>query len=161
MRKIDLPKRRERLALAGPYRLRRTLADSVNAQDGGFGERAEVESGSGMRLMMLGEQELRQRLLLAAADARELLPEHVLEAQLFLEPDRHRHRERPDALRRICEIRLEQTLEFHQRLVVENDRIELIDFQPPLLQTVLDRGAREAGIVLLSREALLLSRRAR
>src|SRR5262249_48808116 len=72
---------------------------------------------------------------------------------------RNGHRERPQAAWREREIGLEQALELEERLVVEDNVVDLIQRHAGLAQTVLDRVRREARGVLLARESLFLSRR--
>ena len=51
--------------------------------------------------------------------------------QFCFQPERHRHQKRAQALRREGEISFQQPLEFQQRLVVENDVIQIfrLDFR--------------------------------
>ena len=63
-------------------------------------------------------------------------------------------------LRRPCwregQIGLDETVELQQRLVVEDDVVELLDLEAGLLQAVVRRVRREAVVVLDAREALFL-----
>jgi len=54
-------------------------------------------------------------------------------------------------------IRLEETVELDQRLLVEADDVEILGRDAAFAEAVGDRPRREARIVLLAREALLLS----
>jgi hypothetical protein len=105
--------------------------------------------------MMLGEQELGLDLLAGAA-LDEVIPQQPFLEQLLLEPHRHRHAERGEALGRERQIGLEQTLELQERLVVEGDVIDLVEPDAALGQAVLDRFLGKARIVLLAREPLFL-----
>src|SRR5437868_7543020 len=68
VRKIDLPLRREVIALAQPYRGRRPFADTVEAEHGGAPKWAGEEGRGGVRLMMLGEEQRRKIVELAAVE---------------------------------------------------------------------------------------------
>ncbi len=78
--------------------------------------------------------------------------------QLLLEPDRHRHAERPEATRREGDIGLEQALKLQERLVVEGHVVDGAQADAGFLQAIGNRGPGKAGIVLLAGEPLLLRR---
>ena len=59
-------------------------------------------------------------------------------------------------LRRIGEVGLEQPLELDERLVVEDDVVDVVERDLAFAQAILDRVGREVGVVLLAREALFL-----
>ena len=54
--------------------------------------------------------------------------------QLLAQPDRHCHAEGAEALRAIREIGLEQALELQERLVVEDDVINVAEIDPASLR---------------------------
>src|SRR5712691_28296 len=83
----------------------------------------------------------------------------MLQKELLLQPDRNGHLERLKAPGRKREIRLEQTLKFEKRFVVECDKIDLIESHPSFGQAVRKSVTRETRIVLSATETLLLRRR--
>src|SRR5207248_7920621 len=50
----------------------------------------------------------------------------------------------------------QDAIELEHRLLVEDDGVELLGLQAPLLEAPLDRGEREDGVVLAAREPLFL-----
>src|SRR5206468_6819267 len=76
--------------------------------------------------------------------------------QLVGQPERQRHQERLQSLRRARDIRFKQALELYERFFIEADEIELARRDAGFAQTVRDGVRREPGIVFLPREALLL-----
>src|SRR5580704_12053311 len=85
-----------------------------------------------------------------------LVAQQRLLEQLLLQPQRHGHTERVEAARRVGEVGLEQTLELQERLVVESDVVDVGQLDAGRVQAVLHSVLREARIVLLAGEALLL-----
>src|SRR5215471_5717910 len=157
MREWDLPERYELVPAAKPRGRRSPLTDAVHAQDRRGLERRGVKGGRGMRFVMLAEEQLRQlRLLQAVAQRQELGLEQLLLEQLLLQPDRHRRHERPEPARRKRQIGLQQSLELHQRLVVERDVAQVAQRDAAFTKTVTNRFTREPGVMLLAREAFLL-----
>lgn len=108
--------------------------------------------------MVLREQQLRQIRRRAATEIRELALERSLQVQLFFEPYRQRGCKRPETLRGIRQIGLEQALELHERLVVEHDVAQIANSAARFRQALFDCGARETRVVLAAREALFLGR---
>jgi hypothetical protein len=53
-------------------------------------------------------------------------------------------------MRRESQVGFQQPLEFQERLVVEDDVIDILQGNPRFGQAVLDRVAREARIMLLA-----------
>src|SRR5437868_10159247 len=98
---------------------------------------------------MLGEED---RARVAAEVAADL----VAGEELLFQPDRHRGQKRAYAAGRDAEVVLEDALEFEERLVVEADVVDLPDVDLRLAQAVAHRLCRKLGVVLLTREALLL-----
>src|SRR5712691_6130192 len=88
--------------------------------------------------------------------APELPDQQVPQEEFLPQPDRDRHPEGAKASRRKRKIGFEQTLELEQRLVIENDKFELIEAFARLVQAVIDGVAGKPRIVLLAGEALLL-----
>ena len=71
----------------------------------------------------------------------------------------HRHSERLETAWCVGEIGLQQTFEFDQRLLEEDDMVDAVEIDLARVQTVADGMGRKARIVLLAGEAFLLSRR--
>ena len=108
-----------------------------------------------MAQVMLGEEQPLLPFDIGGQRLQLLVQEPLLE-QLLAQPERQRHAEGGVALGREGEIGLEQPLEFQEGLVVEGDVIDLLRLQPALFQAVAKRVHREALIMLLAGEALLL-----
>jgi hypothetical protein len=83
----------------------------------------------------------------------------VAHPQLVGEPERQRHQVGTPPLRRVGDVGLEQPFEFHERLLVEADEIDLVDGDSGFLKAVRDGVRRERRVVLLPGEALFLGRR--
>src|SRR5262245_45990053 len=111
-----------------------------------------------MTLVMLREQELFFPVDMPRELSQFVTQKRLLE-QLLAQPQRDRHAERPKAGRRDREIGLQQAFELEERLVVEHDVVDVVQSGSRGLQTVAERMMREAGVVLLAREALLLGGR--
>ena len=129
VRKIDLPLRRQPVALAQPHRGRRPFAHTVEAQHGGALEGAGEKGRGGVGLMMLGEEQRRQRVELPAVERGEFALERRAQVELLLEPKRHRGQKRTEPARRIAQVGLHHALELHPGLVVEDDRVEVLEAQ--------------------------------
>ncbi len=138
----------ERRALPVADRGRRPLADAVHRQDRRLLVRRREERRRRVRLVVLGEEDL--------SAVRELFANPVLHPELLAHPERHRLQEGAEAAWREVEVRLEEALELQERLVVEGDGVERGGLDAPLLQAPESGLAREAGVVLLPREALFL-----
>ena len=89
----------------------------------------------------------------------ELFLEQRLLEQLFPEPQRKGLGEGGESAGGKSQIGLQQTLEFEEWLVVEGDVIHVGEAAATLSQTILDRVAWEARVVLLPREPFLLGGR--
>src|ERR1700684_4623316 len=76
--------------------------------------------------------------------------------QLFPQPQRQRHAKRREPAWTASEIGLEQALELDERLVVEHDPVDVLELDAGLLQAIVDRQPRIAGVELLAGEAFLL-----
>lgn len=79
--------------------------------------------------------------------------------ELVLDPQRHGHAERGEALRRGREVGFEQALELQKRLVVEDDFVDTAEIAAGRVQAIVDRIFREGGVMLLAREAFFLRSR--
>ena len=89
-------------------------------------------------------------------ERRQRLLEARLLEQLLLDPHRHRHAEGGEALRGVGEIGLEQALELDERLLEEDDVVDVVEVDLPGLETVPIAWSGKPAIVLLAGEALLL-----
>src|SRR5215469_12916176 len=108
-----------------------------------------------MTLMMLGEEEPLFPIEIGCEFSK-LVPQQMLEEELFAQPERNGHPEGAEAIRSKRQIGLEQPFEFQKRLVVEDDVIGFIEIDAALAQAVFDRLPREACILLLAGETFLL-----
>ena len=108
-----------------------------------------------MTLMVIGEQELT-----AHVDVQSELPDlgrqQRLLKQLFFDPqgDRHAERRVPSGSER--QIGFQQSLEFDERLLVEDNVVEIAAGDTAFIEAVRDRVSRESWVVLLARKPLLL-----
>ena len=81
-----------------------------------------------MRFVVFAEQQRRQVSGPAAAvDGSQLFLQQRLQKQLLLQPHGHRHHERLKTTGREGEIRLEQPLELHEWLVIEDDVTNVVE----------------------------------
>src|SRR5262249_35033925 len=76
--------------------------------------------------------------------------------QLFFEPERHGQAKAAEADRDVGQVGLQEALELGERLVIEDDVVQLPRGQPCLLQAKGHCARRESRVVLLAREPLLL-----
>src|SRR5664280_705185 len=97
---------------------------------------------------MIGEQD--------PAREGQLFPYALGHPEAVRDPERHRLAKRDESPRRVVEIRLEEALEFHERLVVERDVVEAVGGELARLEAVARRVRGKFRVVLLSREALFL-----
>src|SRR5262245_65278783 len=158
MWKMKLLEDGEIVAAAETHGHGRPLADPVHGQHRRLLERRWEEGRGRMTLVMFREQEL----FFPVGMPRELsqfVAQKLLLEQLLAQPQRDRHAERSKAGRRERQIGLQQAFELKERLVVEHDIVDVVQSSSRGLQTIAERMMREAGIVLLAREALLLGRR--
>ena len=151
VREVDRAEELELVALSHAVGRGRPLADAVDREHGRLVEGRGVERRGRVRLVVLSEEDL-------ALVAGELLTNHGARVELLAQPHRHGLHELRDPLRRDAEVGLQDPLELEDRLVVERDRAEVGRGDPRLAQAVVDRVAREARVVLLAGEALLLGR---
>src|SRR6267142_2968034 len=100
-----------------------------------------------MRKVVLGEQDLPFVL--------ELLPDQLRDPELLPQPHRHRLGEGTEPSWKCRQIGREEPLELQERLVVEPHVVQILRFDLPRLETVLDGLMGEPLIVLLPCEAFL------
>ena len=131
MREVDLLEDLERIPAADAHRRGRPLAHAVHSEDGGLAERRREEGARGVTLMVLGEQELRLEAG-ALAQGLELPLEQELLEELLLDPEGHGHRKGREPPRSEGEVCLQESLEFQERLVVEDDVVQLVERDPAL-----------------------------
>src|ERR1044071_7096443 len=104
-----------------------------------------------MALMMIGKQKLRLPID-GVVDLAEMVAQHGLLEQLFLQPDRDRLAEGLKAPRRKSQVGLEQALEFEERFFVEHDVVEVRRLDIRRRKTIVHGRGRKAGIVLPARK---------
>src|SRR5262245_40285156 len=158
MWKMKLLKDGEIVAATETHGHGRPLADSVHGQHRRLLERRWEKGGGRVTLMMLREQELFFPVA-TPGELSQFVTQKLLLEQLLAQPQRDRHAERSKAGRRERQIGLQQAFELEERLVIEHDIVDVVQSGSCGLQAVAERVMREAGIVLLAREALLLGGR--
>ncbi len=131
------------------------LPHAVEGEDRRALERRREERARRVALVVLGEPEV---LGHRCPDALQPALDLVGDPELLTRERRHRRRERADALGADAQVRLEQTDERGDRLVVVHDRVDAFGADVAALHAVRDRALRERGVVLLASEALLLGR---
>jgi len=129
---------------------RRPFADAVNGQDGGFLERRRKERAGGVRLVVLGKD------VPALVPAAQAAVDDARQVQFRPKPQRHGCAEGAETDRGVGQVRLEQTVELQQRLVVKRDNLEVGRRQAPFRKAVVDGVLREPLVVFLAREPLFL-----
>jgi hypothetical protein len=158
MRKMDLAVDLDRVVLAQPRRGRRPLADAIHGQDRRASEGRWIEGAGGVRLVMLGEHQL-----LGDVDAghvpRQVVAQHLALEQLLARPHGKCRRKRAKPARRQRKVGLEQALELQERLVVEDDVVDVLKRHPAGLEAVFHRLCGKGRVVADAREPLLLRRR--
>ena len=107
---------------------------------------------------MLGKEQWRQIFGLAATELRKLLLDNGLQIKLFLEPDGHRGDEGLKPPGCVAQVSLEQSLELDERLVVEDDPVDVAKTQVFRFQAITDGVFGKARVMLLAAEAFLLRR---
>ena len=158
VREAQLAQDLDAVAPAVADRRGRPLADAVDRQDRRLLEGRGVERARGVREVVLGEEQF-HLVDLVAREPREFLEQQPLEEQLLLDPDRHRGEEGAQAAGRERVVGLEQPLELEEGLVVEGDRLQLLEGGARGVETVADGVRGERGVVLAARETLFLRRR--
>src|SRR5688572_6030912 len=104
--------------------------------------------------MVFGEEHSRGRPV--EPEGREFPADEIFLEQLFANPERHRHREAAIPARRESEIGLDEALEFQERLFVEDDCVDSSRLCPGVLEAEANRVRGKTGVMLATREALLL-----
>ena len=155
MREMQLLAHLQMVAAAEADRRGRPLADPVHGEDDRLLEQRREESGRGVTLVVLREQELALPIEVGIEGA-QLVAQELLLEQLLLQPERDRHAKGTEAPGGECKIGFEQPFELEERLVVERDMIDVGEADAGLGQAIGDGVMRETGIVLLAGEALLL-----
>src|SRR4030095_1970468 len=130
----------------------RPLTDSVGNDDGRLLERAAEERRSGVRLVVPAEEDV-------PLEARDALFDHLRHLEFLLNPEGNRPLERPIALERILQIRLEEPTEGQDGVVVVGDAAQIGRLDACFLQAESDGGGGEALITLAAGKPLLLGRR--
>ena len=154
VREVDLVRDVQLAPVADRERGGGPLAHAVHGQHRGALERRGIERARRVAQVVLGEDQLRLPVLVA--QLLQLLEDGGALEQLVLHPQRQRLAERGEALGREREVGLEQPLELQERLVVEGDDVDVLRPRAGGREARLDRVVREAVVVLLAREALLL-----
>ncbi len=126
------------------------LPHPVEGEDRGFLEGRREESRSGVRLVVLGEDDPAPVLTV------ELAANLSRQVELLPHPQRHRLEKGPEARRSKGEVGFEDALELEEGLVVEADVIQVPGLQACFMQTVGDGIGREGVVVLDAREAFFL-----
>src|SRR5690606_32098647 len=133
-------------------RRRGPLSDAVDGDDRGALERRREERRSRVGEVVVGEEELIELAPERGADL-------ALHPEPLAEPRRERARELRQARQELAEVGREDPLELPERLLVEDDVVDVRHRQPRLLEAEPRRLDRERGVVLDAAEALLLGGR--
>ena len=99
---------------------------------------------------MLGEQD--------PPAVAQLLPDALGHPEAVRDPERHRLPERGESARGVLEVRLEEALEFQERLVVEGHVVELAGRETSGFEAIPRGASGKLRVVLLAGEALFLRR---
>lgn len=105
--------------------------------------------------MMFGEQHLAHPVEILG-EFLEFLGQQILLEQLFLQPHRNGGLERGKAPGRERHIGFEQALELQERLVVEDDEVDVVQAAAGLGQAILDGQPGKTRVVFLAGEAFFL-----
>jgi hypothetical protein len=136
-----------------PDRRGRIFADTIDGQNGSLAERRGVKRAGGVGLMVLSKQDpalVRQ--------PGQFLPDGLAQIQLFAQPGGHCVQESLESARRDCQTGFQQTREFDDRLVIENNGIEVCHCQSSLRETVAHRVVRKSFVVFSSGKSFFLRR---
>src|SRR5438477_316392 len=98
---------------------------------------------------------MRREQNLLARDA-EVRGDDAARPHLLAEGVLDRLRERPPRARERAQRAREDAFELQHRALVEHDRVEVARLEVRMREAPLDRAGREARVVLVTREALLL-----
>ena len=140
------------MVLPHPVRRGGPFAHAVHGEKRRFREGRGEERAGGVRLVMLGVQQL----ALVSPQSRADLAVHE---KLFLDPQRPRHPKRREPLRCHAEVGLQNALELEERLVVEADEVQLRRCDAADGEAVPGCLEGKRRVPLLAGEALLLRRR--
>ncbi len=148
VRILQLAEQLDPRARADAERAGGPLAHAVDREDRRLLERRGIEAARRVRHVVVRDEHARR-----LAQAGLQLP---FEARLRAEQGPAGRHELLAPRGRDRERVLQHPIERQQRAVVENDRVQLLGLDEPLAQAVVDGPLREARVVLLAREALLL-----
>src|SRR6185503_10817177 len=138
---------------------RRPFSNAIHTQDSGLlvgrGEKGRCR----MRFMVFAEQELRNVLFVQTRSAsQDLFAKKVSQQQFLFQPHRHGGKKGLQATRRKADVGFKQPLEFDQRLVIKHNILKVLNPNPSLVQTILNRAMRKSRIMLLSCKSFFLCR---
>jgi hypothetical protein len=123
MRELDLLRQLDAVPAAHAERRGAPLADAVERENRRLVEWARKKRAGRVALVVIGKRD--RRLDLRA----EVFADDLRQPDLFFQPDGNRHAEALDAGRRERQVGLYEPLEFPQRLLVEDD---IVDVRRPL-----------------------------
>ena len=135
---------------ANPERRRRPFPNTVHGENSGLFERGGKERAGRMGLVMLRVQNIPIVL--------EGIVNLLVYEQLVLDPEWPRLQKGSQPSRCDPQVRLQDPLEFEQRLVVEANEGEVLGRDASLTEAVVHRARGERRIALFAREPLLLRR---
>ena len=130
------------------------LADAIHCQNGGILKRRWVKRTGGMTEMMFRKKKVMVPVKLAMA--LNLPLKKSLLKEFLANPNRDRHLERAQTLGSHSEICLKQSFKFQERLVVENDIVDVFEGYALRFQTIRNSMGGETRVVLLTGKALFL-----
>ena len=155
MRKADFLQQRDvravRSAFSAAHGQGRPFARAIRGEDGRLAHRRGEEGGSGMRPVMLGEQDFLARHAQLGRD-------DAADPQFFAQGVLHGMGEGTPGMGKGAQGAGQYPIEFQHRALVEDDRVEIVGFQAPFFQAPFDRGHGKGRVVLAPREPLLLDR---
>ena len=151
MREAQLAQHLNRIAAPGADGGCRPFADAIDREDRRLFERRRIKRARRMRQVMLGEK---NRAL--APQPRQFFANGFAQIQLLPQPRRQHARPGRQSARRDGQIGFQHPRELGDRLVVEDDGIEVRRRQPGVPQAKLNRVLRETLVILAPGEALLL-----
>ena len=128
------------------------LPDPVDGQDRRLVERRAEEGARGVREVVIAEDDLGLVHL-------EVLADLALDPELLGHPGDHRFLEDAPRLRERGHGRPEDAVELQERLLEEDDHVQVLAADAARLQAEVDRPARKVVVVLLAAEALLFGGR--
>ena len=129
------------------------LPNAVHGEDRGLVVKRREERARCVGLMVAGEYDP------SPVASAQPFSDDVRQAELDLQPYRHRFQELTQAGRRVGEVGFQQPVELEQRFLVECDVIQILWPDARRIKAVLDCRTGETLIVLPAGESLLLHRR--